>query len=270
MAKMTNLYDATKCTACRGCSVACKNWNQNPAWIEPFKGSYQTHEDNNYCTYTMIKFNEEDGVFQPNWYFSKFQCMHCTDPACMKVCPRKAISQTKWGAVVKDYDRCVGCQYCSSACPFGVPKYDPNISKVTKCTLCSERVEGADEGFNRPACAKTCPTGALTFGDRDELLSQARERVKWLRANGSPNATIYGEHELGGLNKIYILGDTPDHYGLPVQPKVSATVPVWKDWVQPYVGYLIPLALAGSAVSFFTTRFLANKQHASENHGEEA
>lgn len=265
MVNKTNLYDATRCTACRGCSVACKNWNQNRATIEPFTGSYQTHKDNNAFTYTMIKFNEEDDYKgDVKWYFSKFQCMHCEFPACVEVCPRGALSKNKWGAVVKDYDKCVGCQYCANACPFGVPKYDAETSKVTKCTLCSERVE---DGLT-PACAKTCPAGALQFGDRNELLAYARDRVRWLRANGSPNACIYGENELGGLNKLYILGDTPEHYGLPVNPKTSAVIPFWKKGVQPWFGWLIPLALVGSATSFFTTRLLQNKQ-AAHDHKEE-
>lgn len=263
MANMTNLYDATKCTACRGCQVACKNWNQNPAWIEPFKGNYQTHEDTNAHTFTIIKMNETEDGMGVKWYFSKHQCMHCSDPACMKVCPRGAISKTKWGAVVKDYDKCIGCQYCAAACPFNVPKYDGDKDVVTKCTLCSERVEA---GLT-PACAKTCPAGALKFGDREELLAEARERVKYLRANGFPNANIYGVTELGGLNKIYVLGDTPDKYGLPVNPKVSSVIPAWQNVIQPWVGLLIPIALAGSALSFVTTRVLANKH--GEHHEEE-
>lgn len=262
MARMTNLYDVSKCTACRGCQVACKDWNQLPAVIEPFTGNYQTHESTNGDTYTIIKFIEhEDPVEGVQWNFLKFQCMHCFDPACMQACPRNAISQTEWGAVIKDYDRCIGCQYCTYACPFEVPKYRKRQDVVTKCTLCYERVE---EGLT-PACARTCPTGALKFGERDKLLQEAEERVKFLRANGFPNATIYGRVELGGLNKLYVLTDTPDKFGLPVNPKVPGQISFWQNWVQPYFGWLIPLALAGSAASFVTTRLLANKNN---SHGE--
>ncbi|MGE5398661.1 MAG: 4Fe-4S dicluster domain-containing protein [Chitinophagales bacterium] len=282
MAKYCNFYDATKCTACRGCMIACKNWNRNPAVIEEFKGNFDTHGGTNAHTYTVIKFIEDEDVFGPKYRFLKFQCMHCENPACMDVCPRKAISKNEWGAVVKDYDKCIGCQYCSYACPFGVPKYDKKRDVVTKCTMCTERVnEGiakqkdpnlaADEdAFKvfKPACSKTCPTGALLFGDREELLAQARERVEYLRANGSPNATIYGEYELGGLNNIFVLGDTPDKYGLPVNPKVSSVIPAWQNVIQPWFGLLVPLALAGSAVSFFTTRFLKAKQGDEHHEGE--
>lgn len=262
MANLTNLYDVSKCTACRGCQVACKDWNQLPAVIEPFRGNYQTHEDTNADTYTIIKFieHEDDPAKDVTWNFIKYQCMHCLDPACMKVCPQGAISQTNWGAVIKDYDKCIGCQYCTYACPFEIPKYRKRDDIVTKCTLCYDRVE---EGLT-PACARTCPTGALQFGDRDELLERAQDRVKFLRANGFPNATIYGKLELGGLNKLYVLTDTPDKFDLPVNPKVPGQITFWQNWVQPYFGWLIPLALAGSAVSFVTTRILAGK------HGEHA
>lgn len=261
MANMANLYDVSMCTACRGCQVACKNWNQLPAVIEPFKGDLQTHKDMNGDTYTIIKFFESEDPFTGvHWNFIKRQCMHCFDPACMKVCPQGAYTKTEWGATFHDPEKCIGCQYCTYACPFEVPKYRKREDHITKCTMCVDRVEAGME----PACSATCPSGALTFGNREDLLVQAEERVKKLRANGFPNATIYGKLELGGLNNLYVLTDTPDKFGLPVDPKVPGQITFWQNWVQPYFGWLIPLALAGSAFSFVTTRILAGK------HGEHA
>jgi len=255
---MTNLYDVSKCTACRGCLNACKDSNQLPAVIEPFKGNYDTHGgDTNGNTFTVMRFNEhDDPVDGVRWNFLKYQCMHCIDPECMKVCPKGAYTKLEWGATFHDEEKCIGCQYCTYACPFGIPKYRKHTDTVTKCTLCYERV---GEGLT-PACTRTCPTGALTFGFRDELLAVAEAKAKFLRANGFPRATVYGKVELGsGTNKIYVLTDTPDKFGLPVDPKVSANTWVWQDWVQPYAGWLIPIALAGSAISFVTTRMLASK-----------
>lgn len=260
MANMTNLYDSSKCTACRACQVACKNWNQLPAKIDHFKGNYQTKKTTDGDTYTFIKMNEiDDPVHGVQWMFAKFQCMHCFDPACMKVCPRGAYSKTETGATNHDPEKCIGCQYCHYACPFGVPQYRAREDKISKCTLCADRTA---EGL-QPACAATCAPGALKFGDRDTLIEEARARVKYLQENGHPNATIYGLNELGGLNKLYILMDSPEKYGLPTNPKPYATINGWKNWIQPYAGWLIPLALGASAVSFVTNRLL-NKP---EDHG---
>lgn len=264
MAYMTNLYDSSKCTACRGCMIACKDWNQLPAVMEPFKGNYSTHDDTNGDTFTIIKFmEEEDPVDGVRWNFIKYNCFHCLDPACMEVCPRQAYSKTEWGATIHDPDKCIGCQYCTYACPFHVPKYRKREDKITKCTFCADRVS---EGLT-PACARTCPANALKFGNRADLLAEAEERVKFLRANGFPRATIYGKMELGGLNNIYILTDTPDKFGLPIDPHIPKQIPFWQDWVQPWLGWLIPLAIAGSATSFVTTRILANKHAGHEEHG---
>lgn len=267
MARMTNLYDVSKCTACRGCLVACKDWNQLPAVIEPFTGSYQAHEDTNGDTYTIMRFREyeDDPAGDVRWNFLKYQCMHCFDPSCLKACPRQAYSITEWGAVVHDPDRCIGCQYCTYACPFSIPKYSKRDDKVTKCTLCADRVT---EGMT-PACARTCPTGALKFGNRNELLAEAEDRVHFLRANGFPRATIYGKLELGGLNKLYVLTDTPDKFGLPINPHMPKNISFWQNAVQPYFGWLIPLALAGSAFSFVSTRILAMKHGEHEEGGHE-
>lgn len=266
MANMTNLYDSSKCTACRGCQVACKNWNQLPASIEEFKGNYQTHESTDGDTYTIVKMTEyEHPVDGIQWKFAKFQCMHCVDPECMKACPRGAYSKTATGATNHDPNKCIGCQYCTYVCPFEVPKYRKREDKITKCTLCADRTAAG----LKPACVTTCAPGALEYGEREEMLAKATERVKYLQMNGFPNATIYGRTELGGLNKIYILTDSPDKFGLPVNPQPYGQVSFWQNWVQPYFGWLIPLALAGSAVSFVTTRMLANKHTAhDEHHGE--
>ncbi len=270
----TNLYDSSKCTACRGCFTACKDSNQLPAEMPKsyFGGQHMStydskHGDTDRNTYTMIRFTEtEDPVDGVRWNFLKVQCMHCTDPECAKVCPKQAYTKLDWGATFHDEAKCIGCQYCSYACPFGIPKYRKHTDTVTKCTLCYERVE---EGLT-PACARTCAPGAIKFGYRDELLEEARGRVKYLRANGFPRATIYGETELGsGTNKLYILTDTPDKFGLPVKPQVEGNTIFWQNWVKPYAGWLIPIALGASAISFVTSRVIGNKNGAHAEGGHE-
>ncbi|NPV26348.1 MAG: 4Fe-4S dicluster domain-containing protein [Firmicutes bacterium] len=252
MAKLTNLIDVTKCTGCRACQVACKQWNQLKAEITPFKGTYQTHPDLMAHTYTVVMFNEyEEKDGQIKWYFRKHQCMHCEHPVCVEVCPRQALMKTDTGAVIRDKDKCIGCQYCVYSCPFQVPKYDKQADKATKCELCYDRMVAGII----PACAKACPTGAIMYGKRDELLAYAQKRINELKPT-NPKANVYGVKELGGLNVLYVLADEPEKYGLPSNPQVPAHVGLWQRVVQPYGGWLIGLAAAGAIGSFFSTRLI--------------
>jgi len=250
MANKTLCIDVTKCTGCRGCQVACKQWNQLDAEILPFNGSYQTHEGTGPQTFTIVSMNEREVNGKMDWLFAKKQCMHCIDAPCVKVCPTKALSYSEFGAVTRDLSKCIGCKYCVAACPFGIPKYRKDLDKVTKCSLCSERVA---EGLTT-ACAKTCVTGAIQFGDRDELLAAAEARVQELQKT-NPDAQVYGKTEVGsGTNVIYVLGDKPEAYGFPKDAKAPAHIGVWQNAIQPYAGWLVAAAAAGAFVSFFTTR----------------
>lgn len=264
-----NLYDVTKCMACRGCQVACKQWNQLGTNIVPFTGGYGTKDDTDAKTFTIIKFWEDEANGKVTWRFRKHQCFHCGDPACMKVCPQNAIYKTEYGAVAKDYNKCVGCKYCVAACPFGIPKYDGDIDKVTKCEMCADRVdhfmeipESSDPAKTRekynfiPACAKTCPTGSIKYGPKEALLKEAEARVAFLKTNGYPNANIYNPAGVGGTNKVYVLAESPEKYDLPVNPTIPAYIGVWQPWIKPYGGILIGLAALGAVGSFFSTRLI--------------
>ena len=136
----------------------------------------------------------------PFHVFSKRQCMHCVNPACVSACPVKALEKTEQGAVIYHAERCIGCRYCMVACPFGIPKYEWESSKprVRKCTFCADRQADGLE----PACTSRCPTGALLFGDRQELITEAEARI-----SGSPERYIdhvYGKNEAGGTSWMYI------------------------------------------------------------------
>ena len=136
--------------------------------------------------------------------FAKTQCMHCVEPACASGCVVKALEKTASGPVVYHTDRCLGCRYCMIACPFGVPKYEFKSATplVKKCTFCAERQA---KGL-APACTEVCPSGALQFGARAELLEEAKKRIyqnpeKYVHK-------IYGEDEAGGTSWLYI-SDVP-------------------------------------------------------------
>ena len=140
---MAMLHDVARCSGCRACMVACKQWHDLPAdFSTPFNGQYQSHADLTPTTWNLIKMKEHtDSMGKFHWDFIKFQCMHCQNPACMLGCPEGAISQKESGAVVIDEDKCVGCGYCRTNCPFNVPRIDSERNKSTKCDLCFDRID---------------------------------------------------------------------------------------------------------------------------------
>ncbi len=204
------LIDMTKCTGCRGCQVACKQWNQLEAETTQFFSGegYQNPPAMSEHTYTRIKFRDYWKNGQNEFAFYKEMCMHCAEPACASVCPVGAFIKTDLGPVVYDADRCIGCRFCMIACPFGVPKYEWSkaLPLVKKCTGCYERVK---EGL-KPACATTCPT-AITYGPREELIKEAEKRLtahpdRYIRK-------VYGKEEAGGTNVIYLTSLPFDELG---------------------------------------------------------
>lgn len=195
------LIDMTRCTGCRGCQVACKQWNQLEAEkTEFFTGEgYQNPPAMSEYTFTRIKFRDYEKNGQNEFAFYKEMCMHCNDPACASVCPVGAFRKTAEGPVVYEADRCIGCRFCMIACPFGVPKYEWSkaLPLVRKCTGCYSRVK---EGFN-PACATTCAT-AISYGPRDEMIKEAERRIA--AQPGRYLSKIYGKDEAGGTGVLYL------------------------------------------------------------------
>ncbi|QLL07639.1 4Fe-4S dicluster domain-containing protein [Mycobacterium vicinigordonae] len=171
------------------------------------------------------------------WLMASDVCKHCTHAGCLDVCPTGALFRTEFGTVVVQQDVCNGCGTCVAGCPFGVverrsdgtyttpakrserPAHEFVTGVAQKCTLCYDRLL-EDE---IPACAKTCPTTSIKFGDHDDLVVQARERVAELHARGLTEARLYGANELdgvGGTGSIFLLLDEPEVYGLPPDPRV--------------------------------------------------
>ncbi len=227
------LYDATKCTACRACQVACKQWNELEAEETTNRGTYENPPDLSASTWNKIRFIETERGGQFDWLFARRACMHCTEASCEQVCPTGAISHQENGAGIIDQEWCIGCSYCVQACPFHVPHKDEHGGTAKKCTLCTTPgLNRLDEGWE-PACVKTCPTGALEIGDRTALVAKGRQQVQALKADGHSDAYLYGEEELGGLHVLYILDDSPAVYGLPEAPKVaiSASVGQWMSGI---------------------------------------
>ncbi len=229
--------DTSLCIGCRGCQVACKQWNALPAERTQFWGTYENPRDLTARTWRKVKF-VESRASALRWNFMSDTCKHCTDASCLAVCPTGAIRRTAYGAVVVNQELCNGCRYCVSACPFQVIAFNEETGRVNKCTFCNDRVE---HGL-APACAATCPTGAISYGDREDLMARAKARLAELRARGVRDARIYGENELSGLGNFYLLTRPPGDYGLPEAPRYSvANVFAGSSWS---VGAAVAVGLA--------------------------
>ncbi|MBO8169669.1 MAG: 4Fe-4S dicluster domain-containing protein [Thermoanaerobacteraceae bacterium] len=205
------LVDLTKCIGCKGCQTACKQWNDLPATIPDFDNNLTYPADTDAYNYTTVLHRvveKEDG--QETLRFAKRQCMHCQEPTCVTVCFSRALVKSPEGAIVYDEEKCVGCRYCIIACPFQVPKYEWNDALkpvVSKCQFCFDprgKHDRIGHGME-PACVNACPSRALKFGDRDELLKEARQRIS---SDSKYVNHIYGEKEAGGTNWLYI-SDVP-------------------------------------------------------------
>lgn len=230
MSEKAILFDSSKCTACKGCQVACKCWNGLPSPTglneNVFSGTLQNPPDVNGDTRLIITFNEmeaEEGMSNKSiaWAFGRRSCQHCSDAPCAQVCPGGVLVKDEaTGFVSVDNSKCIGCQYCSGACPFDVPHYYGAQSKVNKCTGCIDRVQNG----MAPACVTACQPGALQFGDRDEMIAIAHKRVEFLKAHGYEKATVYGENEMGGLHVIQVLKYGVEAHGQVEDPKVSPMV----------------------------------------------
>jgi formate dehydrogenase iron-sulfur subunit len=215
------LIDTSKCMGCRACQVACKQWNELPAVETEQRGTYENPPELSGNTWIKVEFIERPG----EWLFRAHTCMHCTDASCEQVCPTGAISH-QGEIVIIDQEWCIGCGYCVQACPFHIPGRDEEGGTARKCWFCMDRITNGLE----PACAKTCPPGAIQFGERSTLITAGKQRVQTLKSNyGYTNANLYGENELGGLHTLYVLTDKPSVYNLPEEPQlaVSRNVAQW-------------------------------------------
>ncbi len=207
------LVDTTKCVGCWWCYAACKHTHYLPETTKPDPENPPELNSDVWSTLATRKEGEQ-------WLYAKRQCMHCEYPACVTACPVGALQKTAEGPVIYDANKCFGCRYCMVACPFGVPDFEWNDPTpwICKCDFCADRLA---EGLE-PACVDACTTGALKFGNRDELLAEARERIA--AAPDKYVDHIYGEKEAGGTSWLYISGVAIEEMGFPSLDSKPVTV----------------------------------------------
>jgi len=201
------LVDTSRCTACRGCQIACKQWNGLQGTHTKQAGSYENPGDLSDQTYKIVRFAEgKNGDGKPYWYFFSESCRHCLSPGCMAVAEKdEIVVDEKTGAVLytpatKDLD----FKETLKGCPYNIPRQNPTTKVLSKCTMCFDRITND----LIPACAKSCPTGAIQFGERDAILAAAKKRVEELKKT-FPKAAALDADE---VRLIYIVTDDPKKY----------------------------------------------------------
>lgn len=220
MAKHAMLVDLSRCVGCQACTVACQ-------------AEYGLEPDRRYTTVHRYEYGSYPNV---GGAVITTQCMHCDNPPCVKACPTGASYKREDGFVLIDEDRCIGCRYCTTACPYGARSYDPKKKIVGKCSFCFKSVSSGGV----PACVKTCMAGARVFGDVTDTNSAIS---KALAGKGVQN--------IRGTSISYVVPRNLDPSYLPPEAFVPSYISAWKGVVRP-VGLSVMGAAAGAVmVSFF-------------------
>lgn len=230
------LLDLTACIGCEACTVACKTGNELAEGV------------------SYIRIGERISGTFPDLVggVDNHRCLHCTDAACVNVCPTGALFQED-GLTRLNAAACSACQFCVQACPFSVPVMANGAA--TKCDGCRDVVRAG----GTPWCVTTCPSNALMFGERNEIAAEAHARASTMRAK-YPNAQVYGESQAGGLGVLMVLPDEPEAMGLPLDPEIPTVTEAWQDFAQPIGLGAMGISILGAGVA----AVIARRNHMNE------
>ena len=249
------LVDTTRCIGCRACEKACSETHglfvPDPENDNALENPRETSDEQ----WTVVNRYETDA----GDVYVKKQCLHCWQPACASACLTNAMHKTEDGPVIWHPDRCMGCRFCMVSCPFNIPKfeYDEWNPKIQKCSMCWERLE---KGI-KPACVETCPTDALMFGMKRDLMETARIRIynhpkKYVHK-------IYGEHEVGGTGWLYLSAVPFEQLGFRTDLGTTPYPEYTRDFL-----YAVPVILFGVPAFLLGLNLLSSKE-SDENPGGE-
>lgn len=198
--------DTSLCMACRGCQVACKQWHDLPAEITMNRGTYQNPADLSFVTYKLVRFEEVVVDGKLKWLFFPDQCRHCLEPPCKMTAddPKAIFQDPATGAVIYTANtRQLDSEAVIDSCPYNIPRAAKD-GTLAKCDMCIDRVENGLE----PACVKTCPTGAMNFGNREEILAMAKKRLSVVKKT-QPKAQLLDPDD---IRVVYLVTETPNLY----------------------------------------------------------
>ncbi len=198
--------DTTLCMACRGCQVSCKQWHDLPGEITQNRGTYENPADLSFHTYKLVRMREEVVDGKLKWLFFPEQCRHCIEAPCLETAqdPAAIFKDADTGAIIYTPEtRKLNADEIIQSCPYNVPRKGKD-GTLAKCDMCLDRVQNGLE----PACVKTCPTGAMNFGNRKEMLSLAKARLGTVKKD-QPKAMLIDPDD---VNVIYLVGYAPDLY----------------------------------------------------------
>lgn len=205
--KLGLVIDLDTCVGCHACATACKEWNGASAISGPLSDYDPYGRDPSGVWFNRIR-HYEVGEF-PECRTVNFpqSCLHCEEAACVTVCPTGASYKRADGIVLVDQDRCMGCNLCAWACPYGARELDRATGTMKKCTLCVDRIHdpALPPEERQPACVLACPTHARHFGDLDDPQSPVAKLVA----------------ERGGFRLLDELGYRPVNRYLPPRPVPS-------------------------------------------------